>query len=89
MSEIVEGLGEDERQRIAELRAEGHFFWIDLCAEDAASGGARGAARRPAASRGARCSTSSAASAPSRRFTASRRQVVFPFQCYIEEDGRG
>src|SRR5829696_6060799 len=83
MSQIVESLESGERERIARLRAEGHFFWIDLCADiapeeleaqlDIAPG-----SRRPLLDfeRGKR---------PSRRFTASRREVVFPFQCYVEE----
>jgi magnesium transporter len=83
MSEIVEGLGEHERGRIERLRAEGHFFWIDLCLDDAAPEELEAVldvardSRRPLLDfeRGER---------PSRRFTASRHQVVFPFQCYIE-----
>src|SRR6266516_4875997 len=31
MSEIVEGLGGSERNRIAALRGQGRYFWIDLC----------------------------------------------------------
>src|SRR4051812_17650891 len=83
MSEIVEGLGASERERIARLRAEGRFFWIDLCADEVAAEELEALldvpqdSRRPLLDfeRGER---------PSRRFTASRRQVVFPFQCYVE-----
>lgn len=83
MSEIVEGLGESERGRIERLRGEGHFFWIDLGVDDAVPEQLEGLldipgdSRRPLLDfeRGER---------PSRRFTASRQQVVFPFQCYIE-----
>jgi hypothetical protein len=32
MSETVEGLGGSERERIASLREQGRFFWIDLSA---------------------------------------------------------
>jgi len=38
MTEIVEGLGPRSRERIPGLREEGRFFWIDLCADDAAPG---------------------------------------------------
>jgi magnesium transporter len=86
MSEIVEGLGDGARKRIRELRADGRFFWVDLCAEGltpAELGEALGipaAALRPLLDfeRGER---------PSRRFVASRKEVVFPFYCYLEDDG--
>jgi magnesium transporter len=86
MSEILEGLGEGEREQIAQLRRDGRFFWIDLCVADAAPEELEALLDVPRESsrplldfeRGER---------PSRRFTASRRQVVFPFQCYIEEEG--
>jgi magnesium transporter len=83
MSEIIEGLGNSERERIAALRARGGFFWIDLCV----AGLPREQlcevldippdALRPLLDfeRGER---------PSRRFHANRQQVVFPFHCYLE-----
>jgi magnesium transporter len=88
VSEIIEGLGEEQRKRIAELRSRGSFFWIDLCVTDAAEGDIRDAldvppqALRPLLDfeRGER---------PSRRFSAARGQVVFPFHCYIEGDDIG
>jgi magnesium transporter len=84
VSEIVESLGEEDRRRIAELRSAGHYFWIDLCVDDATPEEIEALldvpreARRPLLD-------FSRAERPSRRFAASRRQVVFPFQCYIEE----
>jgi magnesium transporter len=85
MSEVVEGLSEAERGRIEKLRAEGHFFWLDLSVsrlgpDDVESAlGLATEAIRPLLDfdRGER---------PSRRFVASRKQVVFPFHCYVEED---
>jgi magnesium transporter len=85
MSEIVEGLGEHERERIESLRSEARFFWVDLSLEDATPEMLETLLDVPHEShrplldfeRGER---------PSRRFTASRKQVVFPFQCYIEEE---
>jgi magnesium transporter len=84
--EIVEGLDGQVREQIKKLRADGHFFWIDLPvagidAEQLERAlGIPAEASRPLLDfeRGER---------PSRRFTASRQQVVFPFHCYIEEDG--
>lgn len=85
MSEIVEGLGNAERERIAALREQGRFFWIDLCVDGLSEGDLDEAldvpprALRPLLDfeRGER---------PSRRFHANREQVVFPFHCYIESD---
>jgi magnesium transporter len=86
MSEIVQGLGGEHRGRIRELRAAGRFFWVDLCAKDVAPGELGEALSVPAAAlrplldfrRGER---------PSRRFLATRQEVVFPFYCYLEDDG--
>jgi magnesium transporter len=86
MSEIVEGLSVGERRRIRELRADDRFFWIDLCVEGLSPAELGEALGIPAAAllplldfeRGGR---------PSRRFVASRQEVVFPFHCYLEDDG--
>jgi magnesium transporter len=86
MSEIVEGLGVEQRERIRELRAAGHFSWIDVCAESLSLGEVGEALSIPTEAlqplldfrRGER---------PSRRFLATRQQVVFPFYCYLEEEG--
>ncbi|HET7054425.1 MAG TPA: CorA family divalent cation transporter [Solirubrobacterales bacterium] len=83
MSEIVEGLGGSERERIAELRSQGRFFWIDLCIADLGAAELEAALGIPARAlrplldveRGER---------PSRRFSANRQQVVFPLHCYVE-----
>jgi magnesium transporter len=85
MSEVVEGLGDAARRRIDELRGAGRFFWLDLCVARVGAEDLEGALGVPAEAirtlidfaRGER---------PSRRFTASREQVVFPFHCYVEEE---
>ena len=85
MSEIVEGLGGSERERIAALREQGRFFWIDLCVADLSEDALRETLGIPAEAlrplldfdRGER---------PSRRFHANSQQVVFPFHCYLEGD---
>jgi magnesium transporter len=86
MSEIVEGLGVEQQERIRELRATGRFFWIDLCAEALSPADLEQTLSIPAEAlqplldfrRGER---------PSRRFLATRQQVVFPFHCYLEGEG--
>jgi magnesium transporter len=83
MSEIIEGLGGSQRERINALRAEGHFFWIDLCAEGLSADelgevlGVPPHALRPLLDfeRGGLAS---------RRFHADGQHVVFPFNCYLE-----
>lgn len=88
MDEIVEGLGEEQRRRIAELRSQGRFFWVDISIEETsvqeleATLGIPQVALRPLLDfeRGER---------PSRRFSATRTQVVFPFHCYLESDSEG
>jgi magnesium transporter len=87
MSEIVEGLGGSERERIASLREQGRFFWVDLCVgnlprdelDEALGIGAH--ALRPLLEfeRGG---------PPSRRFHADGQHVVFPFHCYLESEHR-
>lgn len=85
MSEIIEGLGGSERERIATLREQGHFFWIDLCAADWPAEELGEAldipphARRPLLD-------FEPGRPPSRRFHADGQHVVFPFHCYLEAD---
>jgi magnesium transporter len=85
MSEIVEGLGAEERERIARLRSEGHFFWADVCAD-----------RHPGAEIGEAFDIPPHAlqtllsfghvGRPSRKFHADTDHVIFPFHCYLEPD---
>jgi hypothetical protein len=49
MTEIVEGLGKSERERIAALREGGRFFWIDLAVGETSRGDLGGSARHPRA----------------------------------------
>ena len=85
MSEIVEGLGPRARERVPGLRSEGHFFWIDLCADDAEPELLEALLDVPRDSCRPLLDFESG-ERPSRRVKASRRQVVFPFQCYLEEE---
>jgi magnesium transporter len=85
MSEILEGLGGSQRERIDALRADGRFFWIDVCTEDVSADelgevlGIPPHALRPLLDfeRGGLAS---------RRFHADGQHVVFPFNCYLEPD---
>ena len=82
MSEIVEGFGTDERQRIAALRREGRFFWVDASLSEVSNEGLREAlaipehAMRPTLD-------FSPDTPPSRKFHADGQHVVFGFTCYV------
>ncbi len=90
MSEIVEGLGAEDRERIGRLRAEGHFFWADLCADRHSAGEIAEALDIPEHALVALLSFGHVGR-PSRKFHADTEHVVFPFHCYLEptagEDG--
>ncbi|HEY7256280.1 MAG TPA: CorA family divalent cation transporter [Solirubrobacterales bacterium] len=88
MSEIVEGLGAGAAERIDALRADGHFFWADVCLD-----------RHSAAEIGEAFEIPSHAlrpllnfghvGRPAEKFHADSEHVVFPFHCYLEADGDG
>lgn len=86
MSEIIEGLGGSERERIAALRREGRFFWVDLRIEGidpalvAELLDVPPHALRPLLDFGR-------AGAASRKLHADGEHVVFPFHCYLEPEG--
>ncbi len=88
MSEIVEGLGGSERERIASLREQGRFFWADLCVanlpreELAETLGIEQHALRPLLDFGR-------GGLPSRKFHADGQHVVFPFHCYLSGGSDG
>jgi magnesium transporter len=82
MSEIVEGLGGSERERIASLREQGRFFWADLCVANLPREELGDVfdipphALRPLLDFGR-------GGLPSRKFHADGQHVVFPFHCYL------
>lgn len=83
MTEIVEGLGAAERERIGALRERGRFFWIDLSVSQTSRDdllevlGIPERALRPLFDFGE-------SSAASRRFFADGQLVGFAFSCYLE-----
>jgi magnesium transporter len=85
MAEIVEGLGGSERERIASLRRDGHFFWVDLSVADVTRDqleeelGIAPHALDPLLDFGR-------AIPPSRKFHADGEHVVFPFVVFLEAE---
>jgi magnesium transporter len=94
MSEIVEGLGGSERERIATLRKDGRFFWADLSLADASREQLGEALDIPQHALAPLLDFTRAA-LPSRKFHADGQHVVFPFNCFMEasqaegKDGAG
>jgi magnesium transporter len=83
MTEIIEGLGRSERERIGALREGGRFFWIDLAVDDTSRDDLEAALGipEPALERLFEFGREVAAS---RKFYADGRQVVFTFHCYLD-----
>jgi magnesium transporter len=83
MSEIVEGLASNERERIAALRRDGHFFWVDVSLTEMSEEDLGEAldipehAMRPLLD-------FNPDTPPSRKFHADGQHVVFGFTCYVE-----
>ena len=83
MTEIVEGLGPTERERIAALREGQTFFWVDVAAGGSSGDDLRDAlqipdhALRPLLDFGED-------DPPSRKFHVDGEHVVFAFSCFLE-----
>jgi len=72
VTEVLTGLGPGDRERIARLRAEGRFFWLDASLSDTSRDELAGALELPErAPRG-----------PS-RVHADRESVAFVLRCYV------
>ncbi len=88
MSEIVDGLGSDSRERIAALRREGRFFWIDTGADEIAwrdleeALGIPEHALRPLLD-------FDESTPPSRKFHADGDHVVFTLSCFLSSAPEG
>jgi magnesium transporter len=83
VTEIIEALDDAARGRIGALLRDGHFFWIDLTSRPATRGelaevlGIPAEILRPLLD-------FEEGDAPSRKFRADGRHVVFAFTCYLE-----
>ena len=84
MTEVVYGLAAAERERLAALRAEGRFFWIDVSRAETSREDlvrALGIPDRAAAALG-----SAREGYASRAFHADGESVVFALRCYVESE---
>jgi magnesium transporter len=82
MTEIVQGLGGPERDRLAALRQSGQFFWLDISLSETSIADLGNALDlpEPALQRLDFASNHRA----SRNFYADEQYVAFPYSCYIE-----
>jgi magnesium transporter len=83
MGEMIEGLGPEERERIARLRRAGTFFWLDVSLAEHSRGDLDEVLGLPPHALD-RLLDFRADTAPSRKFHADGEHVVFAFTCFIE-----
>ena len=87
MSEIIAELGQSERDRIAALREEGRFFWLDVSLTDSTREDLAELLKIPEDALHALLDFGSG-TRPSQRFHADREHVVFAVTCYAERGAR-
>jgi magnesium transporter len=88
MGEIVEGLGASARERIAALRLNEHFFWLDVPVDEATAhdlGEMLGIPEKGLAL----LLDFREGVPPSRKFHADGRHVVFAFTCFLQREDTG
>jgi magnesium transporter len=85
MSEIVEGLGRAERERIGALRGNRRFFWVDLSVGQTAREDLREVLAVPERALVPLLDFGQGVAA-SRKFFADGQVVVFAFSCYLESN---
>ena len=86
MTEVVYGLGAGERERVAALRAQQRFFWIDVSLGDTSHDDLVQALGTPESA--LRALPRSGEASASRTFHAHREAVVFALRCYLEPETR-
>ena len=84
MTQVLYGLDAAERERVATLRGEGHFFWLDVSLSETSRGDLAPALGIPERA------LSALRTAPdghaSRAFHADGEAVVFTLRCYAERE---
>ena len=81
---MLSGLDAAERERVAALRGEGRFFWLDVSLSETSRDDLVDALGIP--ERALRALASSGDASASRTFHADRESVVFALRCHIESD---
>ena len=84
MSDVLYGFDAEQRERVAALRAEGRFFWLDVSLSETSRDDLFDALAIPDGALRA-LPDSADASAP-RRFHADGQAVVFALRCYVDSE---
>jgi magnesium transporter len=82
VTEVLYGLGVAERERVAALRTEGRFFWLDVSLSDTSREDLVDALGIPERAQGALNSTRGGYA--SRALHADGQSVVFALRCFVE-----
>jgi magnesium transporter len=77
VTEVIQGLGAAERERVAELRAQRRFFWLDASLADTT---------RADLAESLGCPEDTV---PSRTLRADGETIVFALRCYVESAAAG
>jgi magnesium transporter len=81
---MLSGLAAAERERVAALRGEGRFFWVDVSLSETSQDDLVDALGVP--ERALRALASSDDASASRTFHADRESLVFALRCYFEPE---
>jgi magnesium transporter len=84
VSDVLYGFDADQRERVAALRAEGRFFWLDVSLSETRGDDLFDALAIPDGAR--RALPDSADASASRRFHADGQAVVFALCCYVDSE---
>jgi Mg2+ and Co2+ transporter CorA len=84
VTEVLYGLGAAERARVAALRRQGYFFWLDVSLSETSHEDLIDALGIP--QRALRALPGSGDASASRRFHADGESVVFTLRCYLESE---
>jgi magnesium transporter len=84
MSDVLYGFDAEQRERVASLRAEGRFVWLDVSLSETSRDDLFDALAIPDGAR--RALPDSADASASRRFHADGQAVVFALRCYVDSE---
>ena len=86
MTDVLSGLDGAQRARIADLRRQGRFFWLDLSLQEAGRDRLVEALGVPEAALRALPGSGDASTA--RKFHADGESVAFTLRCYVDSEAR-
>jgi magnesium transporter len=84
VSDVLYGFDAEQRERVAALRAQGRFFWLDVSLSETSRGDLFAALAIPDGA--LRALPDSADASATRRFHADGQAVVFALRCYVDSE---